>query len=358
MFRPEDTATFNFNVVKEHIDIVPEIKLNLEYPLIFKDGAVQKQIDNPEITIVNVGPVKVVALSVDFKTYYYDKNLGVIGHYSEFSKKPHDHLIFERELRPTDSIKQQLNGFHGKDLIGIYVFSVKYYREDDFQVFIREERFFLEKYEISSEENYSKNIEYSKVLQAIKNFSPKTENQMCFQAVDSHIWFMKDTPKTGMILLGEDGKNLILSQIPDEPRKLIEQTYLHKKRPLLYVLPVQWKESETYFKPELIDENTVKVILKYKVENIGDASGTSISEVGGQPYNKILKPGEIAYLAKPIFMRRPSEVPVSAMDVQDFSIEAESSIMYFQESVNTEYITKHVYRIQKSDISLIKYLMK
>ena len=327
--------------------------------------AVRKQTDNPELVITNIGPIKAVAFSLDYKAYFYDKNLTTIAASTELRKETHGHLIFVKELHPSEEIKQQLNGFHDKDKIGIYTFTMKYYRESDMKMFNRQEMFFIENYEIVSQKDYSKNNSYSKIIQGIKSYKPPSNSEsVCLQGIDNHVWFVKETSRTGIYMLGDDRQGLTITGVPEDPRTLIKQNYLNVKRPLLYVSPSKLRKTETYLNPEIVNDDTVNIEICYEVENIGDVAATNISEVGSTPWNQSLKPGEKIYLRPGVTLIRKSgdkyspHKLLSDIDKQDYFIEHGDAVLYFQEPGNKEYMARFIYRIGKNNVQLIKYEVK
>jgi hypothetical protein len=230
--------------------ISTEIKCKLDYPLKLEKDAVRKQINNPEITITNIGPIKAVAFSVDFKSYLYDVCRAAIDSSVEIRKETHGHFIFVKELQPSEDIKQDLNGFHAKGKVGIYTFDLKYYRESDMKMFTRQDMFFIEGYEIFSKKDYSKNRNYPRIIQAVKNYKPPSNaGPVCFLGIDNHVWFLKETPKTGVYLLSGDGNYLTISGVTEDPRALIKQTYSNENRPLLYARPAKLEKKGTYIDP-------------------------------------------------------------------------------------------------------------
>ena len=346
-------------------NLSPEIKCKLEYPLKLERDAVRKQINNPEITITNIGPIKAVAFSVDFKSYLYDVSRAAIDSSFEMRKETHGHSIFVKELQPSEDIRQDLNGFHAKGKVGIYTFDLKYYRESDMKMFTRQDMFFIEGYEIFSKRDYSKNRNYPRIIQAVKNYKPPSNAEpVCFLGIDNHVWFVKETPRAGVILLDDDRKGLTITGIPEDPRTLIKQNYLNANRPLLYVRPSRLKKPGTYLNPEIVNDDTVNIEIKYEVENVGDMEAVNISEVGGTPYNKPLKPGEKIYLNSGVTLinksghRQSPQELISNMDKQDHVIEHKDTVIYFQESGSKEYMVRFAYRIGKNNVQLIKYEMK
>jgi hypothetical protein len=361
---PGGTASFNYGVPNRAMNISPEIKYKLEYPFKVEKDAVRKQTRNPELIVTNVGPIKATAFSVDCKGYVYDKNLASIVESSELKKETHGHLIFVKELQPSEDIKAQLNGFHGKDKIGIYVFTLKYYRDSDMKLFSYQDTFFIENYEIFSEKTYSENSNYHKIIQAIKSYTPPSGSGMYIQAIDDHNWFVKETPTTGIIMLDDDRKGLTYGGIPEDPRAVIKQNYLNVNRPLLYVSPSKLEETGTYLSFEIIDEDTINIKIRYEIENVGDMEAINVSEPAGTPYNKPLKPGEKIYFYPKLALTNtsgPKESPqdlTGDLDKPDFVVEQMRNVFYFQESGNKEYIARFVYRIWKNKFQLIKYETK
>jgi hypothetical protein len=161
--RPGENSIINYGVSGDlAVNVVPDIRCKLAYPWKLEKERVRKQIDNPEITITNAGPIKAVAFSVDLKSYLFDKPLGVIESEVESRMETHGHFIFEKEVQPADEIKEQVNGYLYQNKIAIYIFSLKYYREADMQVFNRQDMFLMDNYEILPEKDYTTNTNYSR----------------------------------------------------------------------------------------------------------------------------------------------------------------------------------------------------
>ncbi len=346
-----------------HQHVSPEIKCKLEYPLKVEKRAVQKQIDNPEIIITNTGPIKVVALATDFKSYTYDKNLGVIESYSELKQEPYGHLIFSKELHPSDHIKKQLHGVHTKDKVAIYAFALKYYRENDMKMFRQEDMFFIDNYEIFSHKDYLKNDKYHKIIQAIESYKPTSDERFVnLLAVDNSTWLVKETSQTGIFILKGDGKSLIMASASEDPHTLIKNNALNKNRPFLFVRPSKFRKTGAYFKPEIMNDETVEIEISYEVGNIGDMEAINISEGGGTSYNKSLKPGEKIYFKPKIdLMKKGDQSPhdlINNLVKKDYALESRQTIIYFQKSENKEYMTRVTYRIGKDKVQLVKYEIK
>lgn len=351
---PGGKATINYGKTKAS-NLSPNIKSKLEYPLKLVNDKVRKQLDNPEITLVNTGPITATAFSMDLKVYYYDKNRAEIVSVSEMQQVPQDHFISVKELAHSENIKRQLPGVHGKKMVGIYIFTLKYYRETDMKMFNRQDIFFIENYKIFSKNDYLKNNNYPKIMQAIKSYKPASnETAACLQAIDNHVWVL-NTGKKGIYTVSDDRKLLSVSSVDEDLNTRLKKEYLNATRPLLSVRPIQSKKTGTYFDPEFIDDDTVKVVIKYEVENIGNMDATSVSEEGSTPYSKSLRPGEKIYLTNEVTLHRPPKVPVKNMDKQDFVIEHGNTVLYSQVLGDKEYKARFVYRIKKSNIELIKY---
>ena len=344
----------------------PQIKCRLVFPLKVVNDSVQTQTDNPEITFTNTGPVKAIAFSVDYERYLYDKSLSAIVSRSSLFSVTHGHLVFEKKLEPADSIKEQLDGFHSQNNVGIYVFTISYYRESDMKMFDRKEIFFIENDEVFSEKDYAKNNNYKAVVQAMKK--PHKPLSACFYAegvegTNGPVWAL-ETPKTGMTMMAGDRSGLAYTgTLPEDPRTAIKEYYAKAKRPLLYVRPVKLEETGTYVgKLEIVGADTLKANIKYEVENIGDVEAVNVSEVGGMSYDKALKTGEKIYLNIPIFLKngsihdRSMQDMLRDMEKQGYviNIKNEVTICYFQESVNREYRATVAYKIEKNNVSLIK----
>jgi len=348
-----------------HQHVSPEIKCKLEYPLKVEKHAVRKQIDNPEIIITNTGPIKVVALTGDFKSYTYDKNLAVIDSYVELKEEPHGHLIFLKELQPSEHIKKQLHGVHAQDKVAIYAFAFKYYRENDMKMFDQEDMFFIDNYEIFSHKDYLKNDKYHKIIQAIESYKPTSdERYVNLQGIDNSTWFVKETSQTGIFIVKADGKSLIIGSASEDPHTLIKNNALNKNRPFLFVRPSKFRKTGAYFKPEIMSDQTMEIEISYEVENIGDMEAINISEGGGTSYNKSLKSGERIYFKPKITVMKkgghkqsPHDL-ISNLGKEDYALESKQTIIYFQKSENREYMTRVTYRIGKNKVELVKYEIK
>ena len=277
----------------------PGIGCKLEYPWkVENDGVLQKRIKNPEVTITNLGPIKAVSFSVDFKSYVYDVSRSTLIGVFAYGWETTGHLIFVKELAPSEEIKEDLNGFDLVETrVAVYSFTLKFYRETDMKLFTKQHMFFVENYNIFSEKDYSKNVNYTSIIKAIKKFKPSNANMVSsLSAVEGHTWLQKETPKTGIRLIASDRKSMTTSAIPDDPYSLIKQTYLNENRPVLYVRPAQFKGTTFYIDPKQVDENTVTISVKCEVENIGNAEATNVSIGDGIPYDKPIKPSEKIYL--------------------------------------------------------------
>ncbi len=346
-------------------ELVPDLSCKLEYPYkLEKAGVVKKQISNPRLIITNTGAIKVVAFSVDYKSYLYDVPNATIASYGELAKNTTGHLIFVKELAPSEEIKQDLNGFNWKSYaVGVYIFELKFYRESDMKLFTHKYIYFIDNYNIFLEKDYSKNANYAIILKAIKNYKPSNKAAIVrLDAVADHVWLSKETPQNGIHLLSADGKSMsVVSIIPDDPRTLIQQTYSSENRPVLYIKPSQFKSTGTYISPKIVDNITVTTEISYEVENIGNEDAANVREMGGQPYGKLLKPGEKIYLRKQIEFKKggddkhSSEDFIKEMDKQDYSLGASDTVLYSDKSKNKEYIARFIHGIGRNKFQLIMY---
>jgi hypothetical protein len=72
---PGGRADFNYSVPKRAINLLPKITCKLAYRLKVENDVVQKKTNNPELIVSNVGAVKAVAFSVDYKGIFTIRNL-------------------------------------------------------------------------------------------------------------------------------------------------------------------------------------------------------------------------------------------------------------------------------------------
>jgi hypothetical protein len=361
---PGGKANFNYNVPNRAVNLLPKIKCKLAYRLKVENDVVQKKSNNPELIVTNVGAVKAVAFSVDCKGYVYDKKTAAIDGYFKLKNERHGHLIFVPELRPSEDAKAELNSYLRNGTIVIYAFTLNYYRESDMKQFKRQDMFFVENNTIFAENDYLKNTNYPKIVQAIKSYRPTSDMALSFNAIDDHAWLVTETPKTGLIMLDSERKGLSVDAIPEDPRTSIKQNYLNENRPLLYIRPLQLKDTGTYLSPDIIDDHTVDIKMRYEIENIGVTEAIKISGREGTIYDKPLKPGEKIYLYPKMTLQNkighkqsPQDL-VDNMNKEGYFIEHGETVLYFQESVNKEYLARFVYRIGPDKVQLIKYEIK
>lgn len=231
-------------------NIDPDIQSKLEYPINLENDEALKQTNNPEVIITNIGPIKAVAFSVDYKSYYYDKNRDAIEGPCELKKETHGHLIFVKDLQPSEDIKAELNGYkYADNSVGIYMFTLKYYRESDMKMYNRQDIYFVDNYNIISEKYYSTNISYSKIMQSIMSHELLSNSRVYFKAIDDHVWFAEETPQMGIIMLDDDRHGLTITGIPKDPPTLIKQHYSNANRPLLFIRPSQIEQTGAYLIP-------------------------------------------------------------------------------------------------------------
>lgn len=115
---------------------------------------------------------------------------------------------------------------------------------------------------------------------------------------------------------------------------------------------------------QIVSEDTVSIGFRYEVENIGSTEAINVSEIGGDPYNRSLKPGQKIYLNKEVTLMRNRgdkmlpQTLIKDFDKQDYILEHMDTVFYFQEFSNKEFMSRFVYRIGKDKVKLIKYEVK
>lgn len=225
--------------------------------------------------------------------------------------------------------------------------------------------FFVENNTIFAENDYLKNRNYPKIVRAIKSYKPTSDKALSFNAIDDHKWLVTETPKAGLIMLNSNRKGLsAVAAIPEDPQTAIKQNYLNENRPLLYIRPLQLKDTGTYLSPDIVDDHTVDIKIRYEIENIGVTEAINISGREGTIYNKPLKPGEKIYVYPKMTLRNKIGHKQSPQDLvgninkEGYYIEHGETVLYFQESANKEYFARFVYRIWPDKVQLMKYEIK
>jgi hypothetical protein len=193
------------------------------------------------------------------------------------------------------------------------------------------------------------------ILQAIKDRTTKNSEQICFLGVDDHTWVVKETPKTGIFVLGEDGKSYAMADASADPLTLIQREKLDKNRPFLYVMPWRFNKTGNYINPEVITDDLLNVELQFQVENIGDKEATDISFTDGEPYTKPLRPGEKIYYKNQVTLERKAGAKAQELIKKERYLTYGTTVAYRPESGNKGYITRFLYEIGEDEVRLIKY---
>jgi hypothetical protein len=78
-----------------HQHIKPLINVSFEYPLTVKDDQSILRANSPELTITNVGAIKIASLMVGYEGYIYDPTNKIIIGKTMLGKDKHGYLIFK-----------------------------------------------------------------------------------------------------------------------------------------------------------------------------------------------------------------------------------------------------------------------
>lgn len=111
-----------------HLHIEPVIKTYFDLP----------KEKNPVFVIANEGDIQVVSVSVGNRVFVFDKNIGKITSAAEAGRLFSPGAIFRENLKPTEYEDLELLKVSSKEnLIVVYEFFIKYFRENDMKEFER-----------------------------------------------------------------------------------------------------------------------------------------------------------------------------------------------------------------------------
>lgn len=156
------------NLRLKHLHLAPNIKSVFSFPQKFpQDGAAN-------LTIVNTEDIPAVSITIELKTYTFNIKTGDIGlsseSYGTFDKK----WVYIDKLNPHDHQKTNIKYLNvaymtNKEVVGIYVFDLKYYREADMKEYEKRELFFVESGTAYTHKEYRGNLNYKNIMSTSKS---------------------------------------------------------------------------------------------------------------------------------------------------------------------------------------------
>lgn len=152
-----------------HLHIEPVIKTYFDLP----------KEKNPVFVIANEGDIQVVSVSVGNRVFVFDKNIGKIAYAAEAGRLFSPGAIFRENLKPTEHEYLELLKVSSKEnLIVVYEFFIKYFRENDMKEFERTEYFFIDGFNIVSHADFLKNRFYRTLMAEITNFTMPAQERI------------------------------------------------------------------------------------------------------------------------------------------------------------------------------------
>jgi tetratricopeptide (TPR) repeat protein len=156
-----------------HLHIDPEIKtlFNLN-----KDG------NNPILTISNVGNIPAVTVSVNYQVFVLNKENGNIESASSGKGIYDPRIFFSEQIKPSEHPELRLLGYKAPNRLVVYEFNLKYFRESDMQEYSRKIYYFIDNNEVLNRDQFKKSALYPDVMADIASFSFEQEpNQLTKQ---------------------------------------------------------------------------------------------------------------------------------------------------------------------------------
>ncbi len=126
---------------------------------------------NPIFVIANEGNIPIVSVSVGNRTFAFDKKEEKIAIAAESSKVFSPGAIFRESLKPTEHEDMELLKINPRDdLITIYEFRIKYFREKDMKEYERKEYFFIDGSNTVSHTDFLNNKYYRLIMSEVINY--------------------------------------------------------------------------------------------------------------------------------------------------------------------------------------------
>jgi len=142
-----------------HSHIEPTVKCLFDLP---EDG-------NPVFLVTNNGDIPAVSLAIAHNLYVFDKATLELTMSSQAGNLFTDDMIYREELKPTEYVSQELLWVGPvEELIAVYLFNLRYYRETDMQRFDRQETFFVDDGQVYSHSEFRRTTSYRPIMAEIE----------------------------------------------------------------------------------------------------------------------------------------------------------------------------------------------
>ena len=144
-----------------HLHMEPTIKCMFDFP----------DTGNPVFLVTNTGDIPVVSLSVAHNLYVFDRTTLELMTVAYSGNLFSDDMIYQEELKPTEYVNQDLVRFDPvDDIIAVYSFNLRYYRELDMHRFDREEIFYVDGGQVYDQLEFMQTSSYRLIMEQIEQF--------------------------------------------------------------------------------------------------------------------------------------------------------------------------------------------
>jgi hypothetical protein len=305
------TSTWIWNLYNDreskklrHQHITPEILCFIEYPIKTEGEKTFRDKRNPDIVLVNKGPIKIVSVTCDVELYVYDENKDEIVQFISSIHGGLNHLISKKEMDPFSEFKQSWIGINGDHLIGIYHIKALYHRESDLEQFSREEYVFIKQQEIVPQERSKKDQAYQDLIKKVTGFDvSRISGRLRITAANEHTW-LAETDGSVAAMIDPSGK--LIGQTPELQSIAPKEGY-----PFLEITPRRWKATGSY-----IDSNTESDDLEVKILvralNVG-SSDAMITSTGFDTIETV-PPGSSVWATKAVRVGIKKGSPITLDD--------------------------------------------
>ena len=337
--------------------LVPDITCTMEYPIKVEEDKVFRDKHNPDIIIINNGPVSALSVSGKVNAYQYDCQKDAITGYAYQGMKNLDSAFAKDELKPFEDLRHPTVGMTGENIIAVYIIDVVFHIGTEMERFEREFRFFVEHKEISDEAQFKKDNRYAHIMQKLGDVDLSTWTGVRFKATAAaeHTWFAEAENWYGA-RNGEDGKVTILG-LPkgQDPSKRFGYPFLELK-------PHPFKDTGLHIKAEKVGDH-VEVKTVFAVTNTGDAAALVTED--GFEIVRTIEPGQTKYYTKTAKVSRkpgneqPLENVIKSIDESEVAFEIQFSINYRPANDKERFlkVTGH-YNIGKNKVTEVAKVKK
>lgn len=126
--------------------------------------------ENPVVVIQNRSDVSAFSVSAGYSLYLFDPN-GALQHAAKAGRYFQDQVMYEKELRPMKWVSAELLDVHHRaDSVSVYVFWLRFYREQDMKEYNQRMLFFVRNRTAYAQEDFRHEKGYSRILHQIDAF--------------------------------------------------------------------------------------------------------------------------------------------------------------------------------------------